>query len=296
MKFPVRTSLLDLLAGAIAFACFFAGLKWLPDNHASIMFLWADTIYLLLAIARGVDESRNLFWRVLLILIPGVCAILLLAYTGYAFTSHIYLFCFFGAAVLGTLAALLLRRALCKRSYALGWLVALALVAISFLSARVVIPNAVAGTFSKNADVVAPAFTLSALSGETVNSDQLRGHVVLLAFWATWCRPCIGELPQVQLVYHRYKADRRVVIWAVDSGISNDTVEEEQKMISAQHWDLPFAKDSENLEFKMGYHGLPKLILLDQKGRVRWVHDGFDGSENLSDEISKRVEQLLRSG
>ena len=97
--------------------------------------------------------------------------------------------------------------------------------------------------------------------------------MVLLAFWATWCRPCIGELSLVEQVYRRYKNDPQVSIWVVDSGISTDTVEKQRRMIAAKHWDLPFAHDSENLEHTMDLHGLPKLVLVDKAGRLRWSHN-----------------------
>lgn len=292
----LQNVVLDLVAGAGAFGLFYAGLRWAPDNHASILFLMAETIYFLAGIFRGHSDPRNPFLKLLFIVFPGTGTILLFAYIGYAFTAYFYIICFLGAALLGTLSGTLLRRFFATGKAGLGSLTAAGLLAVSLLAVHIVIPHTLAASLSTDADLLAPSFTFSTIDGAVVGSDQLRGRVVLLAFWATWCRPCIGELPRVQHVYQRYRNDPRVVFWVVDSGIGNDTVEQQRRMISAEHWDLPFAEDSENLEHRMGLYGLPKLVLLDKTGRVRWVHAGFDASEGLAGQLTNRIEALLRSG
>src|SRR5712691_1954579 len=216
----LQNVVLDLVVGAGAFGLFYAGLRWAPDNHASILFLIAETIYFLAGVFRGYIDPPNPFLKVFLIVVPGTITILLLAYTGYAFTAHLYIFCFLGAALLGALSGILLRRLFATEKTALGLLTALGFLAVSLLTVRIVIPRMVTASLSKDSDLAAPPFTFSTIDGAVVSSDQLRGRVVLLAFWATWCRPCIGELPRVQQVYQRYWNDPRVVIWVVDSGIS----------------------------------------------------------------------------
>jgi peroxiredoxin len=292
----LQNVVLDLGAGAGAFVFFFTGLRLVPGNHASILFLLVETIYFLVAIVRSHSDSRSPLLRVLFMVVPGATTVLLLAHTGYAFSSRYHIICFLGAALLGTLSGTLLRRFYATEKTGLGSLAVAALLALNLLVVRIVIPGTLAALRSKDADQPAPSFTFSTIDGAVVGSDELRGRVVVLAFWATWCRPCIGELPRVQQVYQRYRNDPRVVIWVVNAGISNDTVEKQRKTILAQHWDLPFAEDSENLEHKMGLHGFPKLVVLDKTGRVRWVHDGFDGSEDLAGQLTKRIEELLRSG
>ena len=287
---------LDLVVGAAAFGVFYAGLRWTPENHASILFLMAETIYFLAGAVRGHGDPRDPFMRVFLIVVPGTSTILLLAYTGYAFTAHLYIICFLGAALFGTLTGILLGQFFAKGNTRLVSLIALAVLAINLLAVRTLIPRVIAASVTKNTNILAPSFAFSTIDGAAVGSDQLRGKVVLLAFWATWCRPCIGELPRLQQIYYRYREDPRVVIWVVDSGIGNDTIEKQRRIISAQHWDLAFAADSENLEYKMGFHGLPKLVLLYRAGRVRWLHDGFDASEDLVGQLTKRIDALLGSG
>jgi thiol-disulfide isomerase/thioredoxin len=286
---------LDVVAGALAFVAFYVILHWAPDNNASVTFLIAETIYFVAGLFLGGSGLRYLV-RVLLIVAPGAGTILVLAYTGYAFTAQFYLICFFVAAFFGTASGAMLCWLFGAKKTGLVSLTTAGILAVNFFAVRSVIPRIVAESLSKDADLLAPSFTFSSMNGAVVSSDQLHGRVVLLAFWATWCRPCIGELPRVEQVYRRYRNDPRVAIWVVDSGISNDTVEKQRRMIAAEHWDLPFAHDSENLEYKMGFHGLPKLVLLDKTGRVRWLHDGFDASEDLAGQLTSRIDRLLGSG
>ena len=286
---------LYVVAGALAFAAFYLILRWFPDNNASVTFLIAETIYFVAGLLLGKSGVRYPI-QAILIVAPGAGTILVLAYTGYAFTAKFYLICFFVAALFGTGSGLILRWLLSAKKTSLVSITSAAMLAVNIFAVRTVIPRIVAESLGKDANQPAASFTFSSMNGGLVSADQLRGRVVLLAFWATWCRPCIGELPRVEQVYRHYKNDPRVAIWVVDSGISNDTVEKQRRMITAQHWDLPFAHDSENLEYKMGLHGLPKLVLLDKAGRVRWLHDGFDASEDLAGQLTSRIDELLGSG
>src|SRR5579885_645413 len=61
----------------------------------------------------------------------------------------------------------------------------------------------------------APEFTLTDLQGRTQSLSGYRGKVVLLNFWATWCKPCTTEMPAMQAVYDRLK-DRNFVVLAVN--------------------------------------------------------------------------------
>ena len=289
-----RNAVLDLVAGAATFAAFFLALRWLPDNNAALIFLAAEVAYLLAGTVRGGRGNRDPVLKAILIMLPGAIVILVFAYTGYAFTADSYVFCFFGAAVLGALSGVVLRAVLPNRGYPGVVAVAMVVLVATVIVLRGVVPRMMAASLGREADVPAVTFSLSPMEGGSISSEELRGRVVVLAFWASWCRPCVSELPQVEQVYEQFRSDPRVTFWAVDSGISNDTVGKQRNMILTQHWHLPFATDAENLEHKMNLHGLPKIVLLDPAGRVRWVHDGYDGSEDLPGELRRYIEQLLQ--
>src|SRR5262249_58494104 len=71
----------------------------------------------------------------------------------------------------------------------------------------------------------APDFTLSTLSGASLSGADLRGKVVLLNFWATWCVPCRKEMPSIEALYQRYK-DRGLEVVAISLDKGSTTVVE----------------------------------------------------------------------
>lgn len=121
----------------------------------------------------------------------------------------------------------------------------------------------------------APAFQLTTLDGHVVASDQLRGKVVLLNFWASWCPPCRFEMPGFQSVYDRHKADGDFVVLgvSVDAGGVGDV----RKFLADNHITYPVAMATG--EIVEGYGGidlLPTSFLIDKDGRVRnQVHGIF---------------------
>ena len=112
------------------------------------------------------------------------------------------------------------------------------------------------------------AFT--AVDGRAVDLKALRGKVVLIDFWATWCGPCIGELPNVKKVYAAYH-DRGFEI----VGISLDREADRQKLIDftakenmpwPQHFDGKYWKNEISTRFAID--SIPAMFLLDQSGKV----------------------------
>ena len=186
-----RNAVLDLVAGAATFAAFFLVLRWLPDNNAALIFLTAELAYLLAGIVRGGGRgNRDPVLKAILIMLPGAIVILVFAYTGYAFTADPYVFCFFGAAVLGALSGVVLRGVLPNRGYLGAVAVAAVVLVATVIVLRGVVPRMMAASLGREADVPAVTFSLSPMEGGSISSEELRGRVVVLAFWASWCRPC----------------------------------------------------------------------------------------------------------
>jgi thiol-disulfide isomerase/thioredoxin len=110
----------------------------------------------------------------------------------------------------------------------------------------------------------------TALDGREVDIAKLRGKVVLVDFWATWCGPCIAEFPNVKDVYERYK-DKGFEIVA----ISLDSERDRQKLIdmSAEKgvtWPQHFDGKGWKNEFaeKYSIRGIPAMFLIDKEGRI----------------------------
>jgi thiol-disulfide isomerase/thioredoxin len=122
----------------------------------------------------------------------------------------------------------------------------------------------------------APALRLPLLGGDTVDLAELRGQVVLVNVWATWCPPCVMELPSMQRVYERY-ADQGLTIVAVAVDSFPGVVRPDGRVdgVVSQFadrlgLDFPIALDpTGGTEALLGVGYLPTTFLVDRGGRIR---------------------------
>ncbi len=113
----------------------------------------------------------------------------------------------------------------------------------------------------------APRFDVRTLDGAPLSSDSLRGHVVLVNVWATWCLPCRAEMPLLEAMYERHR-DRGFVL----AGFSVDRAGPEVVAAFARerHISYPMAiVDGRVLGALGGVQGYPTSFLIDKQGRVR---------------------------
>ncbi len=125
-----------------------------------------------------------------------------------------------------------------------------------------------------------PDFSLKDLQGREISSDDLRGKVVLVDFWATWCQPCKKEMPGYQKLLDRYGPRGFVVV-----GFKFDTmVDTEDPVLFAKkigaHYPLAVAPDELKQKFG-GIEGLPTTLLYDRQGILRQKVIGFEYTDAL---------------
>jgi peroxiredoxin len=130
----------------------------------------------------------------------------------------------------------------------------------------------------------APDFTLENLAGGSIALAQLRGKVVVLDFWATWCPPCEFQIPILNEVHAKLAADGVAIL-----GISVDTegADQVREYLQAHPADYPILMGSEALARKFGAPGFPSLILIDPEGRVGQVHVGLMEAPELEEAIAR---------
>ena len=120
-------------------------------------------------------------------------------------------------------------------------------------------------------DRSAPDFSRTDLDHKPVKLAAFRGKVVLLNFWATWCAPCLEEMPRLVEFQQKYQATGLQVI-----GISMD--DDEQPVRAAYRkfrLNYPVAMGDEQLgELYGGIYGLPVIFLIDRDGHIRFQHRG----------------------
>jgi peroxiredoxin len=137
---------------------------------------------------------------------------------------------------------------------------------------------------------LAPDFSAKTLDGQTVRLSELRGKVVLVNLWASWCPPCREEMPAIEHTYQAYKAQGFVVL-AVDSTVQ-DTLANAQAFVSANQLSFPILLD-ETGEITRLYRvqSLPTSFFIGTDGVIREVVVGGPMAQAL---LVSRVEKLLK--
>jgi cytochrome c biogenesis protein CcmG, thiol:disulfide interchange protein DsbE len=133
----------------------------------------------------------------------------------------------------------------------------------------------------------AAAFTLTAFDGTPLALDPLRGKVVVVNFWASWCNPaCYDEAPVLERAWRTYR-DRGVVVVGIDM---QDTAEAAREFIRRFELTFPNAPDpGGKVAVEYGVYGVPETFFVDRAGTIRAKHVGA-----VTDEVIRgTLERLL---
>lgn len=113
----------------------------------------------------------------------------------------------------------------------------------------------------------APDFTLKNLDGEDVTLSDLKGQVVIVNFWATWCPPCRAEMPSMQRAWMEIR-DKGVVMLAVHVGGNEDKV---WSFVGDYELDFPVVIDAKSeVADAWPMKGLPSTFVVDPEGRIAY--------------------------
>lgn len=146
---------------------------------------------------------------------------------------------------------------------------------------------------TRTGNVVAPDFSIVRLDGRQMQSAELKDHITVLYFWATWCPPCWEEFPKLQRLYDRYGSNPNVIFLAVDANGKGETPENAQAFAQTQGYTIPMAFDAQRAAARLRIGIYPSLLIFDRSGHIRLVHAGFDGSEHYVENLSNEIDRLL---
>ncbi|PHS15637.1 MAG: redoxin [Kangiella sp.] len=137
--------------------------------------------------------------------------------------------------------------------------------------------------------VVAPDFTLKSRDGKNVRLSDLRGQVVLLNFWASWCGPCRQEMPILDNIHNKYKSlgfsvlgvnldakSKKAIGYLKDTPVTFPVLYDPKGVTSEQY----------------GVSAMPSTVIIDRNGNVRHLHKGY--KSGYEDEYMAQIKKLLR--
>jgi len=148
-------------------------------------------------------------------------------------------------------------------------------------------------------DQPAPLFALKDLNGKTYSLSDLKGKVVIVDFWATWCGPCKASLPGMQMAVNKYKDDPNVIFLFVDTWENGDDyLPGVKKFIADNNYAFNVLIDEKRDDGKQGkvvgnygVDGIPTKFIIDKNGHIRFKYIGYSGTpEKLVDEVSNMVD------
>ena len=124
----------------------------------------------------------------------------------------------------------------------------------------------------------APRFHAKTLTGETFTNESVKGKVVLLQFWTTWCPYCRGEQPLVDDIQHEF-AEKGLIVLAIDVGESKKTV---RKYLAEHPRACPIVLNEDtNLAAMYAAKAFPIYVVIDRDGDIAGTQHGAAGERGL---------------
>ena len=135
----------------------------------------------------------------------------------------------------------------------------------------------------------APDFTLKSRSGENLRLEDLRGEVVMLNFWASWCGPCRQEMPHMDDIEKEFR-DYGFRVLAVNVDQRREDAEE---FLDTMPVDFAILWDHDSqVSERYDVQAMPTTVMIDRDGQARYVHHGYQ--PGYEDDYRAQIRELIR--
>ena len=135
----------------------------------------------------------------------------------------------------------------------------------------------------------APDFTAETADGNSFTLSEQKGKVVLLNFWATWCGPCVEEMPAFEKIYSEYGEE--VAVLAVNCLEDKEVVDQ---FISDNSYTFPIAYDADGtINTKYPTDGIPYTLVIGKDGTVKNIYLGAGSADAQYEEYKSAIEEAM---
>jgi len=160
---------------------------------------------------------------------------------------------------------------------------------MKFFSSAILCTLFILSGCTKTPENLAPDFTLASNKGGNIQLADLRGKVVMLNFWASWCGPCREEMPLLDQLHQRYQSQGFLLL-----GVNTDAdVAQANQLLEDIPVDFPVVYDtSGQVSDAYGVDAMPTTLVIDREGKVRFQHRGYSPGDEI--EYQRVIDELLR--
>lgn len=127
-------------------------------------------------------------------------------------------------------------------------------------------------------------------TGKILAIDELKGKVLFINFWATWCPPCKAEMPSIQVLYDKFKNNDKVVFMLVEV---DNNIEGANEYLKKESLSLPIVYPNSNIPKEWLSGAIPTTVILDKQGNLAGREEGMRdySAKSIEDYIQNLINQ-----
>jgi thiol-disulfide isomerase/thioredoxin len=135
--------------------------------------------------------------------------------------------------------------------------------------------------------VQVPDISFRDVKGENITLSSLKGKVVFINFWATWCPPCIAEMPSINTLYQKLAANKNIVFLMADA---DGRPEQALLFLKKKNYNLPVYAATTTVPANISAGTIPTTIVLNKRGEMVYHHEGV--ADYTNDKFAAYLQQL----